>query len=593
MRKLNVLLLLLLCCIKCQAQDASSIVVLPKGPLTYWQALEIIATELKVEVGHGPKTPELSEVCPAHGRMTFEKLFEPLKARGLVFEFVPDPGVRITMLVIKRSWAELPTPLKPKTFVLWVKDETGEPLPGAMVQDLNTGQTAIADSIGRVEIEYTTFPVKVFLTHVSMRSHSGIILRDNSVIALAIDAQLLDMATISYGSSKRASTTNDRCFLSDVHVNGSYDCPACQVPALSTATVQTMLEGQVPGLLVTATSGITGSSNYLTISNQASIVNGTDPLYVIDGIPAAAGDLSASYIQYGSAAGSLSPWSFIAPSDIDRIEVLRDAGATARYGSRGANGVILITTKHWKAGAPRLDVTLSTGVSDVTRRPAFLNTSEYLTLRREALANSGLTVNTSTAPDLTLVDTSRNVDWGKWLLGRRAPLADAALAFSAGDDKNNYTMGMNYLTESMPFPTQPNHDRITLNFNYKHLAADRRWQWQIGGLSGRDANHQFMNLDPTIFQSLAPDAPPLLKPTGQLNFVPEVLYLNPLSTIRQPYEATSANFLLNMTGSHAIAPDLSFKTTAGLNHIQTNEFGAIPLASQDPASSPQAIGFFS
>lgn len=593
MGKLRILLLLLLCCIKGRAQDGSSIVVLPNGLLTFGQALDVIATQLNVKVGHEPTLmiSELSGVCRARGRMTFQKFFEPLKARGLVFQFITDVCGRSTMLAIKRASPVLSMSVKPKTFVLWVKDEAGEPLPGVTAQNLNSGQIAIADTTGRVEFEYNAFPVKVFLTHVSMRPSLSIILRDNSVIALANDPQSLDIAMISYLSSKRTIAA-DASYATAEALVGSYDCPACRVPALSTATVQTMLEGLVPGSLVTETSGIPGSSSNLTIRGQASIFNGADPLYVIDGIPAAAGNLSASYIQYGSAAGSLSPWSFIAPSDIERIEVLRDADATARYGSRGANGVILITTRHWKAGAPRLDVTLSTGVSDVTRQPAFLNTREYLALRREALYNSGLTVNDSNAPDLTLLDTSRNAAWGKWLLGRRAPLADAALAFSDGDRKNNYTVGMNYFTESMPFPTQPDHDRITLNFNYNHLSADRRWRLQIGGLSGRDANHQFMLCDPTIFQTLAPDAPPPLKPSGQLNFAPEYLYFNPLSTIRQPYEATSANYLLNMVSSYTIAPHLFFKTTAGLNHISTQEFGAMPLSSQDPATNPLAMGYF-
>ena len=596
MGKLRVLLLLLLSCIRGWAQDASSIVVLPNGSLTFGQALDVIATQLKVLVGHEPTLaiPALSGVCPAHGRMTLQKFFEPLKTRGLVFQFITDDWGRSTMLVIKRARPILSMPVKPKTFVLWVKDETGEPLPAVTVHNLHTGQTAISDILGRVQFEYNAFPVEVFLTHVSMRSAAMNILRDSSVIALANDPQSLDIAMVfSYSSSKRVSATyNDRYTMTGEVLNGSYDSVACRVPGLSTATVQTMLEGLVPGSLVTETSGIPGSSSNLAIRDQASILNGTNPLYVIDGIPAAAGNLSMSYIQHGSAAGSLSPWSFIAPSDIERIDVLRDADATARYGSRGANGVILITTRHWKEGIPRLDVTLSTGVSDVIRQPAFLNTREYLTLRREALNNSGLTVNNSTAPDLTLLDTARNVAWGKWLLGRRAPLADAALAFSDGDKKNNYTVGMNYFTESMPFPTQPDHDRITLDFHYNHLAADRRWQLQIGGLSGWDANHQFMLCDPTIFQTLAPDAPPPLKPSGQLNFTPEVPYFNPLSVIRQPYEATSANYLLNMASSYAIAPHFSFKTRAGLNHIQTHEFGAIPLASQDPDLNPLATGYF-
>lgn len=592
MGRLRILLLLLLCCIKGLAQDGSSLVVLPKGSLTIEQALEIIARQLHIHVIHLPGIPELSGVCTAHGQMTLQKFFEMLNTQGLIVDFFPDDWRRSTMLLIKPTPPPLLLPDKVRTFDLWVTDEAGEPLPGVTVRNLNTGLTAIADGNGKAELRYHAFPVEVSLTHVARRPFVGLIRKDSSVIALEIDPHSLDEYTISYAPSIRRATTDDAYSIADRVAGGSYDCAACRIPGLSTATVQTTLEGQLPGALVTETSGIPGSATNLTIRGSSSILNGTDPLYIIDGIPTAADNQSLSYIQYGSAAGSLSPWSFIAPSDIERIEVLRDANATGLYGSRGANGVILITTKHWKTGMPKFDVTLSTGISDVHRQPAFLNTSEYLTLRREALYNSGLTVSGSTAPDLTLVDTTRNMDWGKWLLGRQAPLANASLAFSDGDGRNNYAIGMNYLTESMPFPTEPDHNRLTLHLNYTHLSDDRRWGLQIGGLSGWDANHQFMLSDPTLFQTLAPDAPAPLKPSGQLNFAPEGFYFNPLSIIRQPYEALSANYLLNMASSYAITPHFTFKAMTGLNRIQTHEFGAMPLSSQDPNTHPLAIGYF-
>ena len=116
-----------------------------------------------------------------------------------------------------------------------------------------------------------------------------------------------------------------------------------------------------PICLVTESSGVPGSSRHLTIRGQPSIISGTDPLYVTDGVPAGGGNASLSYIQSGNAAGSLSFWNFVAPGDIERIDVLRDADATAIYGSRGAGGVILITTKQYKIGLSKVDVAISRG----------------------------------------------------------------------------------------------------------------------------------------------------------------------------------------------------------------------------------------
>jgi TonB-dependent starch-binding outer membrane protein SusC len=466
-------------------------------------------------------------------------------------------------------------------------------LPGVSVSDEKTGSTTSTDSSGFVQFEYQWFPVSLFLTHVGRASVSATILKDSTVIILPINPQSLQVVTVAaYDRTSRANSTAD---ISTVQVlaiaangNGAY---RRQID-VSTATVQTMLEGQAAGLLVTQSTGISGGSSYLTVRGQSSIVNGADPLYVVDGVAAAAGNKSVSTIQSGSSAQSLSPWSLIAPSDIERIDVLKDADATAIYGSRGANGVLLITTKQWKAGLPRWDIAYSAGVSEVLQRTSFMNISQYLAMRREALQNSGLSPDSTNAPDLTILDTTRNIDWGKWLLGRKAPLANINLSCSGGEKFNNYTVGMNSLRESTAFPTQPDHDRLTMNFNYNHLSTDRRWSLRVAGLAGGDVNHQFVTFDPAFFQTLAPDAPPPLNKNGQLNFPPGLFYYNPLSTIRQPYEATSGNYLLSMVNSYAINGHLSFKTTIGINRIQTREFGATPLTSQDPTTSPTAIGFF-
>jgi TonB-dependent starch-binding outer membrane protein SusC len=567
------------------------VITLPDGPLTYTKALDTIGKQLKIHVGHEPNMPELSDNCLAHGPMTFKQFFEPLKAKGLTFQFVTDYLGKL-MLIIKRAPFAPSRGAGRETFGVWVTDGDDEPLSNVVIENLNTGEFSVTDSSGRARFLYTRYPVQLYCTHVSLKPACAPIIKDNMKIVLLTDPQSLAAATVSYMPKPRAISTNDYSAIRDDAASYPYNGAIHHLSGISTATVQSMLEGQMPGVLPTPSSGMPGSSSYLVVRGQASMVNGIDPLYVIDGVPAAAGNGSVSYIQTSNAGGSLSAWSFVAPSDIERIDVLRDADATAIYGSRGANGVILITTRHWTADLPRLDIESSTGASDVFRQPSFMNTREYLATRREALQNSGLTPNTTNAPDLTLLDTTRNVNWGKWLLGRPAPLTNVRLALSGGEKKNNYTVGLNYLRESTPFPTQPGHERRTGNFNYNHQSANRRWALQLAGLAGWDVNHQWIAFDPTAFRLLAPDAPAPLDKNGRLNFLPGVPYFNPMSLIRQPYEAGSANYLLSMVNSYAIVDNLSCKAIVGVNRIQAREFGASPLVAQNPAEIPIATGYF-
>jgi len=584
------LLAVLVFSLKCQAQNAASVIELPDKHLTYDSALQLIGKQLHALPSHGVDCPELYDTCPLHGKMSFGKFFAPLRSKGLKYQFTFDIPRQCMMLIITRA---LPKPILDKTFTAWVVDEKGEPLASVFAQNLATGKKKSTDGLGMVSFDYETLPVQLFLTYVGRKSALVTILKDSMTFSLAIDAQALGAATVFYLPTRRAVATSGYSTVVDNAMSYPYYGATHELSGISTATVQTMLEGQMPGVLATQTSGIPGSSSYLSIRGQASIVNGIDPLYVIDGIPAAAGNVSLSNIQSGNASMTLSSWTFIAPADIERIDVLKDGDATAIYGSRGANGVVLVTTKQWKMGLPKLDVEVSTGVSKVMRQAPFMNTSEYLAMRREALQNSHLPLNDVTAPDIGEVDTSRNSDWGKWLLGRDAHSTNIRISVSGGAPKNNYTVGMDYLKEITPFPTQPGHHRITTNFNYNHRSEDRRWTLQVQGLAGWDANHQCIIFDPTIFRTLDPAAPPPLNPSGQLNFPTGLPYGNPLGFLRQPYEAVSGNYLLSLTGSYALSGHFFCKTTTGFNHLRTREFGAMPLADQNPAFDPTATGFFS
>ena len=588
--RLLFLLLPLLLTLKGNAQDSMSIVTIPPVTLTYAKAFALIEGQLGVNMGHLPKMPELEENCCVHGRMTFKQFFAPLKGKGLTYEFVRPKQGKVDLVIKPGPHAPLRQHPKPQSFGVWAVDENGNPIPYVTVRNIDNGDSAVTDCFGMARFAFYEYPVHLFLTHVSRESKLATILKDSTPVTMPIKPQSLGEVLVNHGVNVKSTTlaTYTTVERTAISYDGSYQRPT----NISTGTVQSMLEGQVPGLLVTQSSGVPGSSSYLSVRGQGSIFNGTDPLYIIDGIPAAAGNASSSYLESNSSGGSQSPWNYISPADIERIDVLRDADATAIYGSRGANGVILITTRHWKAGLPKLELNFSSGASGISRRTRFMNNRAYLALRTEGLQNSGMPINDTTAPDLRVLDTSRNFDWGKWLNGHHAPLTNFGIGISGGERHNNYTAGFNYLKESTPFPTQPDHERLTANFNFNHLSTDRRWTMQVAGLGGYDANHQFVTFDPSSFQNTAPDAPvPVLK-SGQLNFPPGLPFYNPMSTIRQPYEALSTNFLLSMINSYSLNDHFRGRATLGIDQVQTHEYGETPASSQDPTYSPIGIGYF-
>ncbi|WP_315815399.1 TonB-dependent receptor plug domain-containing protein [Paraflavitalea speifideaquila] len=183
------------------------------------------------------------------------------------------------------------------------------------------------------------------------------------------------------------------------------------------------LQGRVPGLVVTQTTGLPGGGITVKIQGQNSIGNSNDPLFIIDGVPYASqmlpttvgGPLGSSSTGGGGSnpAGGGNPLSFINPNDIESIEILKDADATSIYGSRAANGAILITLKKGKSGRTKLEINLRNGWAKVTKRLDLLDNKQYLQMRREALVNDNGSIS-STDYDLNgFWDTTQNTDWQK------------------------------------------------------------------------------------------------------------------------------------------------------------------------------------
>ena len=356
------------------------------------------------------------------------------------------------------------------------------------------------------------------------------------------------------------------------------------------------LEGRVPGMVTTQINGIPGSVFYVRVRGDNSIGNGNNPLYIVDGVPFGRNNTSYSNISSGSSAESLGPVYLLSPGIIASVEVLKDADATAIYGSRGANGVILITTKRRKAQDPHWDLQAVSGVSVVTRTLKMLNTKEYVQMRLEALKNDNLRPDVRNAPELLYWDTaSRYSNWPKILTGGMAHTTDVQATLSGQLYNSQYLVTGNYNYESTVFPGNLNNQRGSIHFSWSDSSSDKRLYVQVSGLVGGSCNNQFNN-DLSSFQSLDPNAPGPYDPAGKLVWADSsVGFNNPFAYTRNRYRAVSRNLLFSGLFSYQLfrrLPGLNFQLSPGYNDLQAKETSRVPIASQDPASSPTASSYF-
>lgn len=446
------------------------------------------------------------------------------------------------------------------------------------VSDLTTPGTLVISGIGFITQEIP-FKSQTRIGEVKLKEYIGTL--DETVV-------------IAYGTTtKRLSTGN----VSTVKAKDIEKQPVNN-PLLA-------LQGRVPGLVITQSTGYVGSGVTVRIQGQNSIANGNDPLYVIDGVPFASqmlptinqiiGTSGSQSTQYPSTLVG-NPLSYLNPNDIESIEVLKDADATAIYGSRAANGAILITTKRAKQGRMNLNINLQTGWGQVARRLDVLNNSQYLQMRHEALRNDGLTPNAGKDYDLFNNygwDTTRNTNWQKVLIGNTAKTTNAQATISGGTD--NVTMGLSatYKSETAVIPGDFANQKGALNLNIGAVSNDHRFRMSFSGNYMIDHN-ELPSIDLTALAvNLAPNAPALHSGKDSLNWAPNStgtttwgIQGNPLSNLQNRYKSNTNNIILNSVVEYFPIPGLNIKASIGLNDIRTDESQIYPLSQFAPEVRP-------
>jgi TonB-linked SusC/RagA family outer membrane protein len=344
------------------------------------------------------------------------------------------------------------------------------------------------------------------------------------------------------------------------------------------------LQGRVTGVDITQTTGTPGGGFELKIRGRNSIAAGNESLYIIDGVPYDISTMSNRDVSLSILPnGTINPLNTLDPSAIESIEILKDADATAIYGSRGANGVVLITTKKGSFGKTSVNIEASTSFITVTRLPELLTTEQYLQMRQEAYANDGYTQYPATAYDVNGTwDQTRYTDWQKELIGGTARNNTAKATISGGNENTSFFAGGSFMKETTVFPMDFNYRKTSFFTSFSHNSDDKRFSLQITANYGIDKNYQPTTDLTNISRKLPPNAPELYTADGSLNWENST-WTNPLAALESEYRNVTRNLIANTVLSYKIMKGLEFRTNLGYNRSDLTENQISPYTMYDPS----------
>ena len=339
-----------------------------------------------------------------------------------------------------------------------IKDaRNGDALIGAtVIVKSEKGKGAVTDVDGKFQLQTKKeAPLTLRVEYVGYRPLDVDVYDFEEPVEITLidnSSRLDELVVVGYGTQKRNQLTGS---VTTIKADIFEKAP---VPTLDGA-----LGGQVAGLAVTASSGQPGADSHIRIRGGNSVNASNEPLYVVDGFIYFK-DAANSSTGIGAIDGSINPLATINPNDIESIEVLKDVSATAIYGSRGANGVIIVTTKKGKIGEGKTNVnyTYTLGVSSIAKKLNLLTASEWAQYQKDYFSNKG------GYNDSEITALGKGTDWQDAVL-RNAIQQSHELSINGGTEKNRYAFSANYTTK----------DGIILNSGFERYNFHINTEWEL------------------------------------------------------------------------------------------------------------------
>jgi len=476
----------------------------------------------------------------------------------------------------------------------------GGALPGATVLERGTSNGVSTNADGAFGLSVSPGATLV-ISSVGYTAQTVVVGNQTTItVALAVEAtQLNEAVVVGYGTQQKADLTGSVATVSSKEIN---DVPV--------TTFEQAIQGKATGVFIENGGGKLGQATKVRVRGTTSVSGDNQPLYVVDGIPVISDDNS-------STTAPTNPLTDINPNDIASISILKDASASAIYGSRASNGVILITTKRGKSGATHFELGYQTGLSYATRERKFLDANQYVALVREAAANSfalDTTFNYVTYAESRLRRYSAgnddyktgavNTNWTKEA-EQRAPTNQYSLSASGGDEKTRFYIAGNYLNQ-LGIIRNNSFERMNARINVDHKATERLTLGVNLNVS-RTKNHRIDNDDSfgTAYQAVAlsPITPSIDPRTGLISGALDPargtpntnfpIYYNPILSLENVRNVTTVYRTLgNVYAGFEIVKGLNFRSEVGLDLLFQNEdYKAGLLTARNTGSTVNGSGY--
>jgi len=343
--------------------------------------------------------------------------------------------------------------------------EDGGGIPGASIVVRGTTIGTIADMEGQFRLKIPTNAKTIVVTFVGMDAQNVEIGNQSvyNVILKPTDVSVEEVVVVGYGVQKKREVTGA---ISQVKGDAMAN--------LATPSFESQLAGRSAGVQVTAATGVLGEAPRIRIRGIGSLSQGTYPLVVVDGMPIITGDVGGD--------ASVNAMGDINPADIESVEILKDGSATAIYGSRAANGVILITTKKGMKGKASVTYSDYFGVASPVNLFSLLNASDFVTIANEKRSNR--------TQSALAVGTDINTDWQKAVLRQNAFQQDHNLSISGANDATKYYFSAGYTTqEGVSRPNRMN--RFTMRAN----VDNKVFKWLTLGLNSSVTRSEYFGMN--------------------------------------------------------------------------------------------------
>ncbi len=467
----------------------------------------------------------------------------------------------------------------------------GSPLAGVSVKpkgNVTAGTTTGLDGSFNLSVDAKT---KVLVFSSIGYSEKEVTISDKEIVISMVqsDNSLSEVVVVGYGTKIKRDITGS------VSRVGAKELANTPVTSFENA-----LQGRAAGVFIEQQNGKVGQGIKVRVRGSASVSAGSEPLYVLDGIPLITTNLSSN-------GATTNPLADINPNDIESIEILKDASSAAIYGSRGSNGVVLISTKKGKAGKSKIEFGYFTGTQKPTRKMEFMNSEEYVQLFRLAAIGAGRqdflrglypTLQAAIDANVLFVESrmtrysAGNTDWQTYkvntdwqaLAFQDAPISQYDLNFSGGNDKTIFFMAGQYLDQK-GIMVRNGFKRYSGRLNLENKVRD----WLSVGMNmnfARSLNSRISNDNafstPLQITALSPITPAIDPRTGQTSGaldnatgLPNTnypVYYNPILSLENASYGTAVNRTIgNVFANVTLMKGLTFRSEFGIDQLNQNE----------------------